>query len=295
MEWESGSPCCSRTYPEQERWAPGRCSGSELEFRDCGAIPGRGLLLTAERRTEGVWGRRLWWEMPVEESQAAMEGRQYCWVIHWGWSHHHSLSFSARQHRQLDNRETGPSNAWVLNCRVGPHPGCSFKWLMPELQSRTPARGAPLYMPDVPNNRQGAQAREPSKSLKGWSYRERLAKEAFWTPATRGSKKDSDRAATPEVEEVCVPAHLALPGSPRAKHLRHLHAELSLGQSCHRQRSLASMHTGSLRSCLTLQPCRLWPARLLCQGGGFSRQEHWSIRANTGWKYPSRALYFLLL
>ena len=22
--------------------------------------------------------RRLWWEMPVEESQAAMEARQYC-------------------------------------------------------------------------------------------------------------------------------------------------------------------------------------------------------------------------
>ena len=23
------------------------------------------------RRIEGMWGRRLWWEMPVEESQAA--------------------------------------------------------------------------------------------------------------------------------------------------------------------------------------------------------------------------------
>ena len=28
--------------------------GWELEFRDCGAIPGRGLLLTAERWTEGM-------------------------------------------------------------------------------------------------------------------------------------------------------------------------------------------------------------------------------------------------
>ena len=28
-----------------------------------------------------------------------------------------------------------------------------------------------------------------------------------------------------------------------------------------------------------LQPCRLW---LLCQGGGFSRQEYWSVLANTG-------------
>ena len=32
----------------------------------------------------------------------------------------------------------------------------------------------------------------------------------------------------------------------------------------------------------SLQPHRLWPAWLLCQGGGFSRQEHWSVLANTG-------------
>ena len=45
----------------------------------------------------------------------------------------------------------------------------------------------------------------------------------------------------------------------------------------------------------SLHPCRLWPARLLCQGGRFSRQEYWSIY----WQmlvttYPFRALYFLL-
>ena len=32
----------------------------------------------------------------------------------------------------------------------------------------------------------------------------------------------------------------------------------------------------------SLRPCRLWPVRLLCQRGGFSRQEYWSILANTG-------------
>ena len=31
---------------------------------------GQGLLLTVERRIQGMWGRRLWWEMPVEESPA---------------------------------------------------------------------------------------------------------------------------------------------------------------------------------------------------------------------------------
>ena len=52
-----------------------RHSDWELEVRDCGAIPGQGLLLTEEKLIEGMLGRRLWWEMPVEESQAVMEAR----------------------------------------------------------------------------------------------------------------------------------------------------------------------------------------------------------------------------
>ena len=48
-----------------------------------------------------------------------------------------------------------------LNYRVGPQPG------------------RPLYMPDMWNNKEGPQAREPFKCLDGQSYRERLAKEAF--------------------------------------------------------------------------------------------------------------------
>ena len=101
-------------------------------------------------------------------------------------------------------------------------------------------------------------------------------------PATRGLKKDSERAITLVVEAVRVPAHLVPPGSPLPKQLRHLHAQLSLGQSCRRQKSLASVHAGLLWSCPTLQPCRLWPARLLYQGRGISRQEYWSVLANTG-------------
>ena len=99
----------------------------------------------------------------------------------------------------------------TLNYRVGHHPGCSFQWLMHKLQSRTPPRvpllvpdvliysvgpqpGGSLYVPDVQNNRQEPQARDSSKCMDWWSYRERLAKEAFWLPANRGWKKDSDRA-----------------------------------------------------------------------------------------------------
>jgi len=82
------------------------------------------------------------------------------------------------------------------------------------------------------------------------------------------------------VEAVRVPAHLALPGSSQAKQLSHLHTQLSLGQSCHRpkKKSLASMQIGSLWSCPTL-----WT--VACQAfssGGFSRQESWSVLANTG-------------
>ena len=49
-------------------------------------------------------------------------------------------------------------------------------------------------------------------------------------PATRGSKKDSDRAITPAVEAVHFPAHLRLPGSLQSKQLSHLHTQLSLGR-----------------------------------------------------------------
>ena len=138
-------------------------------------------------------------------------------------------------------------------------------------------------MPDVLNNREGPQAREPSKCLNRWSYRERLAKEAFWSPATRGSKKDSDRAITSVAEAVCVLGHLALPGSPQAKKLHHLHAQLSLGQSCHRQKkkNLVSIYTGLVQSCQTL--CN--PVDCGLPGftvRGFCRQEYWSIWANTG-------------
>ena len=41
------------------------------------------------------------------------------------------------------------------------------------------------------------------------------------------------------------------------------------------------MCAASLRSCPTLQRCKLWPAMLLCQGKGFCRQEYWSLLATT--------------
>ena len=114
MEWEPDSPCCSHTHPRQGLRSPRKCKDWELVFRDCGQILGQGLLLTAERCIEGMWGRRLWWEMPVEESQAAMEARKYSWVKWSQWSHHHSLSLPTHQHQQLNSREAGPSSTWLM-------------------------------------------------------------------------------------------------------------------------------------------------------------------------------------
>ena len=62
--------------PRTGMQVPGKVQ--EVEFRDCGAIPGQGLLLTVDRWIKGRCGRKLWWQMSVEEIWAAMEARQYC-------------------------------------------------------------------------------------------------------------------------------------------------------------------------------------------------------------------------
>ena len=74
-------------------------------------------------------------------------------------------------------------------------------------------------MSNVPNNREGPQAREPFKCRNGQSYRGRLVKEASDHQLQEARKKDSDRAVTPVVEAVHVPAHLAPPGFLQAAEL----------------------------------------------------------------------------
>ena len=86
-------------------------------------------------------------------------------------------------------------------------------------------------MPDEWNNREGPQAREPFKCLNGQSYRKTGQRSLLINRYERLEKKDSEKAITPAVEAVRVPAHLALPGSPQFKQLHHIHAQLSLGQS----------------------------------------------------------------
>ena len=58
-----------------QRGTSGRCSFWELGFRDCGATPGRGLQLTAERqvqREEIVVGNACGGKLDVHGSQAAL-------------------------------------------------------------------------------------------------------------------------------------------------------------------------------------------------------------------------------
>ena len=67
-------------------------------------------------------------------------------------------------------------------------------------------------------------------------------------------KKDSDRALTPVMEAVCVPAPLVPPVSLQAKHLCYLNAQLSPGQSCHRQKkkSCTQGHFGHVQLFVTM-------------------------------------------
>ena len=92
--------------------------------------------------------------------------------------------------------------------------------------------------------------------------------------------KKTDRAITLVAEAVRVPERLVPTEYLQVKQLCHLHAQLSLGQSCHRLNKfciyahrVASVVSDCLRS------CRLWPARLLCQRGD-------SPGKNTGASWP---------
>ena len=124
--------------------------------------------------------------------------------------------------------------------------------------------------------------KDPRQESLNWqSYGERLAKEAFWSPATRGSRKDFDRAITPVAEAVCVtaqtcPCTLGPVRVPASQAADHLHAQLSPGQSCHRQKKVwplcAQGHFGSVQLCDPVD----------CGQPGFPVREGGSPGKNTG-------------
>ena len=144
MEWKSDSPCCSHTYPRQECRSPGRHRSWELEFRDCGAIPGRGLLLLWRdrlRECEGgdCGGKCLWrkagqpWKQGNTAESCIVGGA----ITIASLSPHASIgtwTVKRLAHQTPD----------ALHYRVGPHPGCPFKCLKCRSMGRNPAKGAPL-------------------------------------------------------------------------------------------------------------------------------------------------------
>ena len=79
--------------------------------------------MTVERQTKEIRRRRLWWEMPVEEERGQPWKQVGAAELRIGDGVISIVSLPTLQHRQLNNREPGPSNACC-----------------PELQSRTPPR-----------------------------------------------------------------------------------------------------------------------------------------------------------
>ena len=99
--------------------------------------------------------------------------------------------------------------------RVEPQPGCTFKCLMHQATEKDSSQGA-------------------LKMLELAEQQRRTSQRGLLIASCQSLEKDSDRAIAPLAEAVSVPADLALSRSLRPKQLHHLHAQSSLGQSCHR-------------------------------------------------------------
>ena len=91
----------------------------------------------------------------------------------------------------------------TLKNRIQPHPGCPFKCLMFQFTTR----GAPLCAWCTEQLRRPTRQGSPL-SLKKWSYRERLAKVAFWSSSYAATAKSLQSCPT-----LCDPTDGSPPGS----------------------------------------------------------------------------------
>ena len=100
--------------------------------------------------------------------------------------------------RGWNSRESDPSHTWGTELQSRPQPGDPSMCLMRQTTEKDPRQGIPLsaWMVRATKTGQRSLLIASYKSLK---------------------KKDSDRAITPVVDAVRVPAHLAPLGSPQAK------------------------------------------------------------------------------
>ena len=144
MEWESDSPCHSHTYPRQGCRSPGRRSSWELEFRDCGAIPVWGAASDCGEADQGdvrgdsgekcLWRKagQPWKQGDTAESRVG--GGAITIASLPTYASIGSWTIERLAHWRPDS----------LNYRVGPHPGCLFKWLTRGTTEKDPRQGSPL-------------------------------------------------------------------------------------------------------------------------------------------------------
>ena len=165
-----------------------------------------------------------------------------------GWSRHHSLSLPTGQPPQLNYRgwpiKARRSVTNVPNCRAGPQPG------------------GPLCVPDAWHNREGPQARAPTKCLNRRSYRKNTCQRGLLITCTRGLKKTLIRPYLLRWRQ-SMSLHTG-------HNLGHLHPQPSLGQSCHRQKMFCVYARGYFSRVQLF--ATLWT--VTCQAslsGGFSR------------------------
>ena len=145
MEWESDSPCCSHTYPRQGHRPPEGTAAGSWSLGIVEQSPGKGSCWLRRDRSGGCEGGDCGGKIPVEESWAAMEEGQCCWVTCKGWRHHHSLSPPTHASiRSWTIERLAHQMPDALNYRLGRHPACSFKWLMCRTRVGSPASGVPL-------------------------------------------------------------------------------------------------------------------------------------------------------
>ena len=147
--------------------------------------------------------------------------------------------------------EVHPSMPEALNYRVGPHPGCSFKCLMHQTAEKDPRQGSPLSAwrggatekdrPKRPSEGQLQEARK--KTLIGPGLLRRRQSVSLHAWRHQGPRKPSS----------CAPFTLSSRWGRAATG-----KEKSCAYACRVTLVLSD----------SLPPCGLWPARLLCQGGG---------------------------
>ena len=119
-----------------------------------------------------------------------------------------------------------------------------------------PRPGGPLYVPDVLNNREGPQAREPPKCLNKAELQRKTGQRGLLIASYKRLEKDTDRTITPAAEAVTCPCTLGATRVPESQaattpsHGTLTRAELPQAKkSCVYASRVASVLSNSLQPC----------------------------------------------